>query len=155
MLLLASCESMSQMQLARARAGKHWRLFTTWTHCGLCAGTQWGRTFPHVSALPPDAPWSHLPPSSGAGSPATPSSPHSRSSARSWWGTWVASGAVGMSLDVLCGVSGPSLGRVRLEGLGSGHCVPDREARRLGMQQRQDKGLVVPSEKTQTWFPCG
>lgn len=39
------------------------------------------------------------------------------------------------------------------KGLGPGHCVPDREARRVGMGQSQDKGLVVPSEKTQTWFP--
>lgn len=47
----------------------------------------------------------------------------------------------------------PSLGRLGCRDLGPGRCVLNREAGQPagGDGQRQDKGLVVPSEKTQTW----
>lgn len=53
----------------------------------------------------------------------------------------------------LWGVFVPSLGRLGCRDLGPGRCVLDREAGQPagGAGQRQDKGLVVPSEKTQTW----
>lgn len=75
---------------------------------------------------------------------------------RSWWGAWIVFSAAPTRLAVFCGVDiwaqpqkGP-LGRAQVLDTVS---LTGRPAGRVGMGQSQDKGLVVPSEKTQTWFP--
>ena len=57
-----------------------------------------------------------------------------------------------MALAVFCGVSRCLvLEGSAWKGLDPGHCVPSKEASSAGDGQSQDKGPVVPSEKTQTW----